>query len=400
MMSSVTTHTTSAITCEIIRDAQHLAALSPEWEALVNGSQYEAFTGPHWFAAWKTALPVSSLACVTARRDGQLVGVLPFGRRRSGFRNLFMSIDAPFASGDYLAPIVREEFVDDVLPLMLRALRTHLGQRTVLWWPNVPCEARGYAALRRYLDTEGMQHFEEHEVAPRLRIEGRSYAELEASWSKSLRTDVRRQTKRLEALGNLELHEPSTREEALATLEEFFEVHDEKWRSQGFPGLFETEAQRRLYREIVGGTWGGQLYFTTLRLDGRNISFGIAFRAGGWVQWYRPSYRAELENYSPGKVHVAMVIRDAVEAGMTGMDFLLGGEKYKYQWTNEEGRVASICAARSPWAPKYAWFATIKPFMRNRLAARLAWLLGKVSRVRARFAPSTRPSRGERQNPS
>jgi CelD/BcsL family acetyltransferase involved in cellulose biosynthesis len=233
--------------------------------------------------------------------------------------------------------------------------------------------------LRSYFKQRRMPWVESGEGAPRLRLDGREFEEVEQDWTSSHRKDVRRQRKRLAAeKGPLSLWQPSSIEQAEPVLAEFFQVHDEKWLSQGFPGMFQSPEQQRHFRAILRHLWGKGLHFSTLLCGDTHVSYQFGFFAGNWLQWFRPSYRTEFGVYSPSKIHVGMVIEEACRQKWNGVDFLLGEEPYKLLWANDSTEVVNLHAGFHEWAPSYFWFTRGKPYVKERLAGRYvrakAWL--------------------------
>src|SRR4051812_16559158 len=124
------------ISIQVLGGPEAVALLSDEWNALVGDTYSAAFSGPAWYQAWLDAFEPESVALVTARVEGRLVGVLPFARVRTDARGLYLSIVCPFARGDYQPPVVDPAMVDTVLPVLLNAAFDHFGKRGVYWWPN------------------------------------------------------------------------------------------------------------------------------------------------------------------------------------------------------------------------------------------------------------------------
>jgi hypothetical protein len=92
----------------------------------------------------------------------------------------------------------------------------------------------------------------------------------------------------------------------------------------------------------------------------------LGFFAGGWLQYFRPSYRPEFGLYSPSKIHVGLLVEEACRQKWIGIDFLLGGYPYKYSWANETGEVTSFLAGFHECAPAYVWFTRGKPWAKKR----------------------------------
>jgi CelD/BcsL family acetyltransferase involved in cellulose biosynthesis len=294
---------------------------------------------------------------------------LPLGKVRNDARGLFFSQVTLFAQSDYQPLLVEAGYMETVLPQMLEAAFRHFGRRGVYWFPNIPETDPSLEVLRQHLRKQGMPFFEQSEVAPRLRLEGRDFDTLEKSWRSSHRIDVRRQRKRLaEQQGSLELWTPQSVEEAEPVLREFFKVHDEKWLAQGYPGRFQDPKQQALFLAILRHLWGKGVHFSTVRCGTLDISYGFGFFSGGWLQWFRPSYRSEFHGLSPSKIHIALLLEQGCREGWEGLDFLLGEEPYKLAWSNETTRVVSVQAGFRESSPAYFWFSKGKPFVRKKLA--------------------------------
>jgi CelD/BcsL family acetyltransferase involved in cellulose biosynthesis len=234
-----------------------------------------------------------------------------------------------------------------------------------------------------------MPYMEDREGAPRLRLDGRDFAGLEKGWSSSHRIDVRRQRKRLAEQGPVALWLPTSVEEALPVLNEFFDVHDQKWLDQGFPGMFQDPANRAHYQALVRRLWGRGLLFSTVKCGDTHVSYAMAFFSGGWIQWYRPSYRSQFHNYSPSKIHIALLLEEACRQQWQGFDFLLGEEPYKKAWANDQTEVVGIHAGFSKWSPAYFWFSKGKPFVRVKLAAAHIRMRARIQKLRLKLKGDT-----------
>ena len=368
------------ISVNVSSGTEAIQALAGEWEALIAGSFAAVFAQPAWHLAAMDALPRRDLSVIAARENGRLVGVLPLARIPTDARGLYLTLIGPPGRGDYQPIVLDPDSTVDALPPMLEAAFDRYGRQGVYWLPNIPSTDPALPALRKFLDENSMPYVEERESAPRLRFPTTDFASLEQTWPASHRKDVRRQRKRLADRGAVALWQPSSLEDAEPVLAEFFRVHDDKWMSQGFPGMFQDAAQRDYFRAILRRLWGRGAHFSTIRCGSIDVSYHFGFSSGGWLQWYRPSYRPEFAAYSPSKIHIAMLIEEACRLGYTGFDFLLGAEDYKTLWCNEEVEVVNIHAGFHAWDPKYFWFSRGKPFVRERLQMTYlrarAWMQG------------------------
>jgi CelD/BcsL family acetyltransferase involved in cellulose biosynthesis len=367
-------------TIEIVEGMDKIKALAKEWDAAVPLSFTAALGQSSWYLAFQDVFPTRRFAVVVARIDGRIVGLLPLSLEKTDARGLYFSQVTTFARGDYQPPIVQPALAETVLPALIDAAIKHFGRGRVYRWSAIPETDAAAKILPAYLDARGMHWVKHTENASRLNINGRSYEQIEAGWSKSHRGDVRRQRKRLAEKGPLTLVQPDTLDEAIPLLHEFFDVHDEKWLSQGQPGRFRDPSERRHFETILRTMFKRGAMLTALRCGDVNVSFAFGFFSDGWVQWYRPSYRTEYEKSSPGKIHVAMMLEEACRQGWKGIDFLTGAEGYKAQWSDEVLPVHDYYSSCRSWSPGYLWFTRGKPFVRERVGPWIAQMQARLQK--------------------
>jgi len=358
------------IAVEVAEGGDALAALAPEWEKLIGNSFASIFCHPRWYQAYLHGFPMGRVTIVIAREHNRLLGVLPLARRRAGVAGLYFRQITPFARGDYQPPIVTPERAAPALPRMLDAALQFFG-RGAFCWPNIPAGDASLAILRDFFHARRMPCTEERDVSPRLCLGGRDFEAIERTWTASHRNDIRRQRKRLSQRGPVTLWQPETMAQAESVLAEFFRVHDQKWLAQGFPGMFHLPCRQRQFQALLGSFWNRGLHFSTLRCGETDVSYNFGFVAGGWLHWYRPSFRSEFGAFSPGKLHLALLVEEACRQRWQGIDFLLGKESYKTLWANESVEVVSLNAALHSWTPSHLWFSRGKRFVKSRPGVRI-----------------------------
>lgn len=379
------------VSAQILQGVEALENLACEWESLIGDTFSHAFVQPAWHLAAIDAFPRQDVSLITAREGNRLVGALPLCRVPTDARGLYFKLIGPPGRGDYQGFAADPEYVSAALPAMLEAAFERFGRRGVYWFPNIPTTDPALPVLLAFLERNRMPYTEERESAPRLRLNGADFAAIEGAWPSKHRGDVRRQRKRLGEQGPVSIWQPSSIEEAEPVLTEFFRIHDEKWLAQGFPGMFQDPAQRRHYQAILRRLWGRGAHFSTLRCGSVDVSYHMGFFSGGWIQWYRPTYRPEFGNYSPSKIHIAMLIEQACRGGWSGFDFLLGAEGYKVLWCNEETEVVNIHAGFHRNAPAYFWFSRGKPYVRSKLQLKYLRARARIQMALQRAGKQAKP---------
>jgi CelD/BcsL family acetyltransferase involved in cellulose biosynthesis len=377
---------------DIIEGVDAIKAFAREWDAAIPPSFTAALGQSSWYLSYQDVFPTRRFVVVVARQEGRIVGLLPLSLEKTDARGLYFTQVTTFARGDYQPPIVQPALAEQVLPALVDAAIAYFGRGHVYRWSAIPENHAAAKVLPAYFESRGMSWARHVEAASRLNIRERTYEQIEAGWSKSHRGDVRRQRKRLAEKGAVTLVEPQTIDEAVALLQEFFDVHDEKWLSQGQPGRFQDPAERRHFESVLRSMWQRGVMFSALRCGDVNVSFAFGFFSDGWVQWYRPTYRPQYEKLSPGKVHVAMTLELACQRGWKGIDFLTGAEGYKSQWSDERLEVHDLYSSCRAWSPAYLWFTRGKPFVRERVGPWISQLKARLQKIGQRPKLSEPPA--------
>lgn len=154
-------------------------------------------------------------------------------------------------------------------------------------------------------------------------------------------------------------------------------LHDERWqgRTAFSPGV--ATLHRHFAEELARR---GQLWLSTLFVNGEAAAAWYGFAAGDTVSFYQSGRAERFESESVGQILMGRMIRRAIERGYRRFDFLRGDEPYKMSWTGEQRATAEVRVFRRGWRGE-----RLRHWLR---ATRLA------RRGRARVAAAIRGVRG------
>ena len=167
---------------------------------------------------------------------------------------------------------------------------------------------------------------EDEDVVPGVELPG-TWDEFLAKLRKKDRHELRRKLRRLEAAGDVRLHETS--KETLAN--DFQLFHELMAESREEKRDFMLPEREEFFREIV--EWSleaGFLRLLFLELNGERVAATMSFDYAGRRLLYNSGYRLEHGHLAVGLMLKALCIKDAIERGLTYFDFLRGPEHYKY----------------------------------------------------------------------
>ena len=172
---------------------------------------------------------------------------------------------------------------------------------------------------------------------PYLDLNGkRSLDEVLDACSRSHRGDVKRQIRRLSQKGELSLRifgiDQTT--EATEELVRLFHAYDLQWRPKG-DHVFMTALGRSFLEGVVRDLLPtGYLHFSVLHCGPRPIHWHVGFVFRNRFYYYKLAGDPQWSNFSPGKVHTALLIEECAKKGIRFFDFLYGAEPYKSSWTS------------------------------------------------------------------
>src|SRR5207248_2771552 len=131
------------------------------------------------------------------------------------------------------------------------------------------------------------------------------------------------------------------------------ELHERRWATGG-GGTFSDPRVERLHRgfaEVLARR--GQLWLTTLDLDGAPAAAWYGFADRDTVYFYQSGRDPRWEDKSVGVALMVKMIRRAIEGGYRRFDFLRGDEAYKREWTASEAVTQELVAFRPGWRGRW-----------------------------------------------
>ncbi len=170
---------------------------------------------------------------------------------------------------------------------------------------------------------------------PQRIIFSKDYKTTEQQWGKNHRKSVKRKINKLIKEGELKLFVSNDSEEIKLRLPILFEQHCNKWKKAGKPSFFENQPYRDFYYNILNIIPEKYIQYSEVRLNEKVISSHFGFINNNWIYWYKPAYDIKMERFSPGLVHIALLVKYGINSGLVGIDFLQGDERYKYSWSND-----------------------------------------------------------------
>ncbi len=352
-----------------------------DWHALLaqTDSQF-AFSDPAWLSAWWNVFGAEHQPLTYALYEGdRLVGVFPLmltSGKHSRHCRLMGTPQVTHVEFPVL-PAYREAGVR----LLMQALEERKG--SVLFdfsglnnqsWPYRALLSFLQAAHRRFLSVEG--------PSPVIHIGGQAYQTyFKNKFSTHNRRHMRRNRTRLEALGEVTFR-PLRAEDMPAV----FALHGSRWKEKVDTSGFDDVQSQFFFTALLSYKDAGWKAMPMgLFLDTRMIAFQYGFLCNGRALFYRSAHENLLSIYAPGKQIKQEYIRFCFENAARTVDFGIGYEEYKAEWTDAQDTIANLYFPKSDIASqlrfilprlKYTLKAALKKHRRIVLFRRNT--LGKV----------------------
>jgi CelD/BcsL family acetyltransferase involved in cellulose biosynthesis len=312
-------------------EALDLSEESSEWAALA-AAVGNVFGTPEWLSTWwhHYGRGRTSLATACRGADGTLVAVLPLYLLRR--RPLRVARFLGHGPGDALGPICRSADRADVAATLVRLLDER-GVRLLLA-ENVPRD-EGWSDRLGASVVSG-------EASPVLTLEGATWDELLASWSKSLRYRIRSRERKLARDHEVRYRLADDPERFDRDFDRLMALHRARW-PQG-SNFSANEPFHRAFAALAFTQGWCRLWL--LEVDGEARAAWYGFRFAGVESYYQLGRDPAWDPYSIGFLVLTHSIREAVADGVREYRFLRGGEEFKYRFASHDPGLETIVLDR------------------------------------------------------
>lgn len=378
---------------ELVCDVGRAEALAPEWDALAVGCGAPT-SCPAWMLAWWRHLAPSSAALrlISVRRDGELIGVLPF------------YVDLASRSTERVYRLLADDFSPRVMPVgrpdciwetaqaaaellgrpELRPDRIELGPTPAdTPWP-VALRERWPEAIRPFA------YRAELLMAPTIWLKHRSFDDWLAERGARFRANLRRYRRLFEEAGGTYRFATSTT--IAADIDCFADLHARRWDGRDSRLVATGDGLAPLLRDVAASLLAEhRLRLLMLELDGKPICADLWLAAGGEVSGINAGWDERYKRLSPPQLALAHTLEDACARGEHRLNLGWGTLDYKRKYTS--GAFAISWEVLLPPGPQLARTMprALPGIASRRLAATLKRALPEahVSRLRAARARAT-----------
>lgn len=297
---------------EVVRDAERLRELVPQWEALAEAAlERNVFYEPFMVLPALEHLSGNQafeFVFVTGADTSQpsnpavLYGLFPLVRRPASHRFPMASLELWYHIHCFLCtPLVHRDCAPEVIGAFLdwaqlesdskllafrlvsadgpfhQALSTHLYHRNLPFWVSINYVR---AMMSRGKDAE---HYLRHAISTR-RLK-----------------EFRRQERRLAEKGTLAYKSLAENEDLDFWLQEFLRIEGSGWKGRNSSALCSSDSYRLFFQKIVCGAYEkNRLQMLAVSIDGKSIAQKCSFISGPAVFGFKIGFDERFRRYSPG----------------------------------------------------------------------------------------------------
>lgn len=279
--------------------------------------------GMAWLESYRHLRDITPWFCYAETEYMKLFFPLVVWRRN--WKNVFQKLIIPVGHSDfdYLDPIVLGEIPPHLTNKLFNTLT-----RTMISATGADEVVLSGIRVNTLFCQKQLHH--KTETCPQLHLSTfDDFQAFQRSLRTSLRGDLNRQQRRLATRGEVSLKIYSSQEtdEILTQLPFLLTNHKQRYpKSYQAPGFHETLIRRAL--DV------GFLHFSVLKLDDQPISWHLGFCERNVFYYYLPATHPEYLHFSPGKIHLLLLNKWAIENKVEVFDHLRGEENYKNGWTD------------------------------------------------------------------
>ena len=312
----------SGFAAQKLGDTTELEKLEPAWWALWRRCPSATpFQSPAWLIPWWRTFRPGPLFSFAVWRGSDLVGLAPFYLEDGALGRRLLPLGISLS--DYLDVLIDPDDQDEVASALVSAASEAPD------WERWELEdlREGAASLSLPLPRCWAEENAAQQPCPCLSLDPEdSLAQLPSR----KRRNIRMSQNRAERRGPLAY---DAGEPVDLLFRELVRLHTKNWARRGGTGLLASDTVLRFHDAALLALYDADLLrLRAIRINGAMAAVQYALQHRGTCYLYLQGFDPEFDFESPGTILLARVIEQAVAEGCHEIDFLRGGEPYKYTW--------------------------------------------------------------------
>jgi CelD/BcsL family acetyltransferase involved in cellulose biosynthesis len=334
-----------------ITDAASLAALRPEWDALLqNAADPTPFQTFEWQATWWRHHGRGQLWVLVARDNGVVTGLMPLHicRYRGTPLRQVRFLGAPLS--DFQEILAAAGHEQSVTKAFLDYLQAHSNRWDLCDFAD---QRKGTSLTTNEMPDGLLPLLLHHRVCPFVPLD-ENWEKFVTRLSKNMRTNVGRRRRQVAKQFKAE-YDTAAADTLRQAMEDLFRLHNARWRRRGVSGAFAGPRIQAFHHDVAAQFLArGWLKLHRLKLDGTTCAAFYCFQLRTRVYYYLSGFDVAFGKFSIGNVLMAHAIERAMLDGAREFDLLRGDETYKFAWKAEERQTQRLILGRPALRSSFA----------------------------------------------
>lgn len=354
-----------------------IESLAPEWiDLCAEGPCDEPFFYPSWVSAYATAFqPGATIWLLTVRDQARLRAIFPFTKQSIGIGFLHLhwlrsTSNSHFPRFDVIHGAGDEQLVAQAIWKYLQARRDW----DLLQFESAPKCGAAWRLLELARNAGHETRIHRPDASPYMDVTDlpSSVDAIIASQSKSLRSQLRRSMKRLQARGELDFRivgHTSSPEELDDAIQALYRLEASGWKGKAGTAIVCDSRTERFYNLIVDAAVANQsLAICQLRCDGHLVATGLKLVWKGTMYELKPAYDEAYSDSSPGHIIRVFTVAAVTSMGIKVVDIGGRSDPHKLAWTKLSQPFATCFVANRTLPGRVAWMTLFRlgPMVRQR----------------------------------
>jgi len=328
---------------KIIEIHEYSAFLTLEkmWKDILQVSDYHTvFSTWAWLSIWwKHFGRDKRLLLLLAEEDGEIVGIAPlmysvhraFGLRQGriefiGTRELANARFIGTPDSDYNDFIVKEKN-EECIKLFIDYLNNLREKWDCIDLMDIPESSPSLKLLGKTSGCVKPVHECPYISLPK------SYDAFLSSLNYKKRKNIRRASRSLEKDFKVDFVDCSGTQYFAEGIESLIELHQRRWESKGFCGVFGDQRSRSFHMDVARSfAEKGWLGLYLLKVFDHPVAAHYGFKYRSKFYSYVTGFDPRYSKYGVGSLLAANIIANCIQDGLVEFDFLRGTEEYKERW--------------------------------------------------------------------
>ncbi|TWT76313.1 hypothetical protein CA13_68060 [Planctomycetes bacterium CA13] len=249
--------------------------------------------------------------------QGRLLAALPLVPKRLG--PLLIAGDLPVNDWSQCGDLLLDEATD--VDAVLRRLANGFEQLpwSLLWLDGARIESSRWSQLERVFQEAGLAVFSEPRFNVGLLETTTTLQDLEKSWSKNFRKDLRRSARRLSEQGQYELnlHTNIAQADVDSLFQRVLEVDQKTWKAQSGTAIEDSEGLAEYYRcqsRLLAEH--GELVIALLEVEGQAIAYEFGWLAKSVYHSFKVGFDERFAKFAPGQFTMYLLIEKLLDRNL------------------------------------------------------------------------------------